>query len=353
MHINTNSKKKTSQILASRKIINGEDAGMLQLLPYKYQFAESFFDLMYANSWHPAEVNLNEDAAMWKSKDALTQREKEVFARSLSFISNLDTVQTYSLMHAVSRQFTAPEIQILLVRQTFEETIHVLSYNRMIELLGLDPEETYGRYRQDNELKKKLDFISDSINLIMDPDFKTGTSENDRIFAEALVNNIMLEGLQFYSSFVQFYALARNGKMMNSARMIGLINRDEATHCALITQVFNLLIQENPHIWTSEFQSVATEKVRQSAELEIEWGHNLIGKGISGINYQNIAQYIQFLADLRLQGINLPKIYNVSNPLPWVDEFTQINQELGAFFETSVSRYSQEQPEFESESLEW
>jgi ribonucleoside-diphosphate reductase beta chain len=75
---------------------------------------------------------MNEDAAMWKDKNALTEAEREVFSRSLSFISNLDTVQTYSLMHALSRQFTAPELQILIVRQTFEESIHVLSYNRMI-----------------------------------------------------------------------------------------------------------------------------------------------------------------------------------------------------------------------------
>ncbi len=353
MKINTNSKSKTAQIIASRKIINGEDAGMLQLLPYKYQFAESFFDTMYANSWHPAEVNLNEDAAMWKDKNSLTEREREIFARSLSFISNLDTVQTYSLMHALSRQFTAPELQILLVRQTFEETIHVLSYNRMIELLGLDPEETYGRYRKDRELKKKLDFISQSVNIIMDPNFRTGTLENNMIFAEALVNNIMLEGLQFYASFIQFYALARNGKMLNSARMIGLINRDEATHCALASHIFNLLMKENPELWTEDFKQLAINKVKQSAELEIEWGLDLIQEGILGINQANLSQYIQFLADLRLEGINLPKLYNVSNPFLWVDDFTQVNQELGAFFETSVSRYSQEQPDFDSESIKW
>jgi ribonucleoside-diphosphate reductase beta chain len=353
MKINTDSKQKTTQILAARKIINGEDAGMLQLLPYKYQFAEGFFDSMYSNSWHPAEVNMNEDAAMWKDKNALNKEERKVFSRSLSFISNLDTVQTYSLMHALSRQFTAPELQILLVRQTFEETIHVLSYNRMIELLGLDPEDTYGRYRKDKDLKKKLDFISQSINIIMDKDFKTGTLENNKIFAEALVNNILLEGLQFYASFLQFYAFARNGKMLNSARMIGLINRDEATHCALITQIFKLLMEENPEIWTQEFKQIAINKVKEAAELEIEWGISLIGNGISGINPENLTQYIQFLADLRLDGMNLPKLYNVTNPFSWIDEYTQINQELGAFFETSVSRYSQEQPDFEQESLQW
>lgn len=353
MQINTSSTQSTQKIISSRKIINGDNAGMLQLLPYKYQFAESFFEEMYSNSWHPAEINLNEDASMWKNKNALTEQEREVFARSLSFVSNLDTVQTYSLMHALARQITAPEIQILVVRQTFEETIHVLSYNRMIELLNLDPEETYGRYRHDQQLKAKLDFISGPINQIMDPNFTTGSFENNQIYLEALVNNVLLEGLFFYSSFLMFYSLARSSKMQNSARMIGLINRDEATHCALVTNIFNLTVSENPELFTESFKQHVRAKVKQAAEVEIDWGMNIIGNGILGINQANLTQYIQFLADVRLAGIGLEKLYNVTNPFPWVDEYTQINQELGAFFETTVSRYNQEHPEFEQESLEW
>jgi ribonucleoside-diphosphate reductase beta chain len=353
MKIDTSSKLVTAKIINSRKIINGDAAGMLQLLPYKYSFAEKFFDEMYANSWHPAEVNLNEDAATWKDKNALNAQERDVFARSLSFVSNLDTVQTYSLMHALSRQITAPEIQILLVRQTFEEVIHVLSYNRMIEILGLNPEETYGRYRHDEDLKAKLDHISSAINKIMDMKFKTGTLENDQTFLEALVNNVLLEGLFFYSSFLMFYALARNNKMLNSARMIGLINRDESTHCTLVCNILRLLIEERPELWTAEFKDKMVQKVKDAVELEIQWGRSIIGNGILGVNPENLKKYVQFLGDLRLQAMGLPQVYFVENPFSWVDDYTQINQELGAFFETTVARYSQEQPEFDQASMEW
>jgi ribonucleoside-diphosphate reductase beta chain len=353
MIINTSSTQKTNQIIQARKVINGKSEGMLQLLPYKYQFAEGFFESMYSNSWHPAEVNLNEDSSQWKNVGGLSPQEKEVFARSLSFISNLDTVQTSSLVHAISRQITAPEIQLLIIRQAFEETIHVLAYNRMIELLGLDPEETYGRYRHDQELKSKLDHICSSINQIMVDDFKTGTPENDQIYLEALVNNILLEGLFFYSSFLMFYSLARTGKMLNSARMIGLINRDEATHRTLVMHILNLIVAENPSLWTTEFQQKMVDKIKKAVELEIAWGCSIIGYGILGINRENLTKYIQFLGDIILTGINLPTQYHNTNPFPWVDNYTQINQELGAFFETSVARYSQEVPQFEEAEMLW
>ena len=352
MKIETTTTQNTAQIISARKIINGDPAGMLQLLPYKYSFADSFFDKMYSNSWHPSEVNLNEDAAMWKG-DTLNATEKEIFARSLSFVSNLDTVQTYSMTHAVSRQITAPEIQLLMIRQVFEETIHVLSYNRMIEILGMNPNDTYGRYRHDAELKAKLDHICESINQIMDESFETGTPENDQIYAEALINNILLEGLFFYSSFLMFYSLARVNKMPNSARMIGLINRDEATHRDLIIKVFNLMMVENPQIWTEEFKAKMTAKVIKSVELETAWGKSIVGEGFLGINNQTLGQYTQFLGDIILSGVGLPKQWHVVNPFPWIDEFTQINEELGAFFETNVSRYSQAVPTFEESSIEW
>jgi len=352
MKINTSSTQQTVTIVSQRRVINAPEDTMLQLLPYKYTWAPEFFDKMYANSWHPAEINLNEDAATWKSSE-LTEQERGVFMRSLAFVSNLDTMQTYSLAHAVSKHITAPEIQLLVIRQLFEETIHVLSYSQMIELLGLDPEETYGRYRHDQTLKNKLDHICEPINRLLDPDFTTGDFDTNQKFLEALVNNILLEGVFFYSSFVMFYALARNNKMLNSARMIGLINRDEATHCGLITLVVNALVDENPELWTEEFQAKMVEMVKRATELEIEWGKAIIGNGILGVNPENITQYIQFLADVRLEGIRLPRQYYVENPFPWVDDFTQIDQELGAFFETTVSRYSQEAPTFEESSLDW
>jgi ribonucleoside-diphosphate reductase beta chain len=187
----------------------------------------------------------------------------------------------------------------------------------------------------------------------MDKDFSTGTQENDQIYVEALVNNVLLEGLFFYTSFVMFYALAQNNKMLNSARMIGLINRDEATHCALVINILNHVVAENPNLWSLDFQQKMVEKIKHAVNLEIEWGKSIIGNGILGVNPENLTKYVQFLGDLRLESIHLPKVWNVENPFPWVDNYTQINQELGAFFETSVARYSQEQPEFEQESLEW
>ena len=312
---------------------------------------------MYGNSWHPREVNLNEDASAWKEDHLMSPTEREIFSRSLSFVSNLDTLQTYSLSNAISKQITAPELLLLVIRQTFEETIHVLSYSNMIEILGINPNETYGRYRKDAFLKAKLDHIVESINKILKPDYKTGTFENDQLFLEALVNNVLLEGLFFYSSFLMFYALARNGKMLNSSRLIGMINRDEATHRDLMILLYGEICNEQPELITKEFQDRMKVKIKEAVELEIDWGLELLstgdGEGLIGLSKKDVKGYIEHLGDVISNRFGYGDIYGTPNPCKWVSDYTDINNELGAFFETTVIRYTQEIPESETASIQW
>ena len=47
---------------------------------------------------------------------------------------------------------------------------------------------------------------------------------------KACIANFILEGIYFYSGFMFFYNLSRNGKMSGSAQEIRYINRDENTH---------------------------------------------------------------------------------------------------------------------------
>lgn len=55
---------------------------------------------------------------------------------------------------------------------------------------------------------------------------------------KTLIANYILEGIYFYSGFMFFYNLSRNGKMSGSAQEIRYINRDENTHLWLFATSF-------------------------------------------------------------------------------------------------------------------
>ena len=125
MQISTNSKSTTTKIVNSRKIINGDEAGMLQLLPYKYPFADKFFDEMYSNSWHPAEVNLNEDAATWKDEhilnpEGLRNNKEFVNHKILDCIGDLFT-SGYRIIASVNCSQGGHYLTNNLLRKLFED----------------------------------------------------------------------------------------------------------------------------------------------------------------------------------------------------------------------------------------
>ena len=86
--------------------------------------------------------------------------------------------------------------------------------------------------------------------------------------------------------------------------------------------------------------------MKASVEMEAEWGASCVGEGILGLTPQNVTEYIQFIGDIRLESIGLPKIWNSKNPFPWLDEFTQGNMIEVNFFEGKVKEY-------QTGTLEW
>ncbi len=333
-------KQRNIDIINNRRVINGPDDGLMQVHPLKHPWADEIFRTMLKNTWVPQEVPMGTDIEMWNDKGALTETERRVYRRSLAFVSNLDGIQTNNLVNNMMRQITSPEVSLAMVRQAFEEALHVHSYATMIEALGLDPEEVYGLYRKDMELYKKNQYVLKAVGKISDPNFKTGTFENDQLYLEACVGNVILEGIYFYSAFLTFYVLKRNNKMPGSAEMIQFINRDEDMHLQVFIRIVNAIKEEQPELWTPEFQARIRQNVIGAVEHELAWGLSCIQDGILGLTPQNLKEYLQFVGDIRLQSIGLPKEWGSKNPFPWIDEFTQGSMVEVNFFEGTVKEYS-------------
>lgn len=333
-------KEKNIDIINERRIINGKDDGLMQMSPLKHPFADEIFRTMLKNTWVPQEVQLGKDVEMWNDKDALTTREREVYKKSLAFVSNLDGIQTNNLIVNICRHITSPEVALCVVRQAYEEALHVHSYATMIEALGFDPEEVYGLYRTDMELYNKNKRVLEAVGKIANPNFKTGTFENDQLYLEACVGNVILEGIYFYSAFLIFYLFRRNNKMPGSADMIQFINRDEDIHLQVFIHIVNTIKEEQPELWTKEFQKRIIQNVKDGVELEQSWGASCIGEGILGLNSENLREYLQFVGDMRLVAIGLPKQWGSKNPFPWIDEITQGSMIETNFFEGTVKEYS-------------
>jgi len=341
----TDEKISNTELINKRRVINGFDDGLMQISPLKHPWARDIFKSMQKNNWVAEEVSFQKDKEQWEANE-ITEQEKECFRKALAFASNLDGLLVNSLSEIIKPHITSPEIVLAIARQIYEECLHVDSYSCMIEAVGFDPEDIYGLYRRDKTLFYKNKRVFESMYNIAKPGFDTKTVENAQAFLIACTTNLIFEGIFFFSAFLIFYNFGRHNKMPGSKEMIQFINRDEDLHVQLFVNIINTMKEEQPEIWTQEVKETCKKNIMDAVEMEVEWGASCVGEGILGLTPQLVGQYIRFIGDMRLSAIGIEKQYNVTNPFPWLDEFTQGNMIEVNFFEGRVREY-------QSGSLEW
>jgi ribonucleoside-diphosphate reductase beta chain len=321
-----------------RRLIEGEKSNLMQIRPVKHTWAMKVLEKMQNNAWDQREIDLTDDAKQYAT-GALVDGNLKAYKKALAFLSNLDGIQLNNLTTNIGKHITSPEVAMCIVRQAWEEAQHVLSYAQMIESIGFDPEEVYWMFETDPILAEKNQFITESSEVLG----KGFTAEN---FVKAVVANIALEGIYFFNGFLVFYTLERQNLMRGSANMIRQIQKDEETHLTLFINMWNTLRQERPELFTKQLLDDCRKIIRAAAEHEIVWGKWIISEGVMGLTDVIIEDFIRNLADVRLESIGLPKLYDVKNSIPWFYEVSNVNMGDTNFFEGKTANY-------ESGSLIW
>lgn len=317
-----------------RKMIAGNVTNLFNLNNVKYQWANKLYRLMMENFWIPEKVSLFDDK---RAYDELTPAEQNAYDGILSFLVFLDSIQTNNLPN-ISDYITAPEVNLILAIQTYQEAVHSQSYAYIIEsIIPAEKRETiYDRWRDDKVLLERNKYIADIYQKFVD-------DRNDVNFARVLVANFLLEGLYFYNGFNFFYNLAARSLMIGTADEIKYINRDELTHCVIFANIIKEIRKERPQFFNDD---EICKMFRKATEQEIAWSNHIIGDQVLGITPQTIEQYTKFMANKRLKEIGLEPIYEGFDETPYknLEKISDTNGEgnvKGNFFEANVSSYNQ------------
>jgi len=322
-----------------KRIING-GADVNQLVPFKYKWAWEKYLATCANHWMPQEINMSRDIALWKNPNGLTEDERRLVKRNLGFFVTADSLAANNIVLGTYRHITAPECRQFLLRQAFEEAIHTHAYQYIVESLGLDEGEIFNAYHEVKSIRDKDEFLIPFIDTLTDPNFTTGTPENDQALLKSLiVFACLMEGLFFYVGFVQILALGRQNKMTGAAEQYQYILRDESMHCNFGIDLINQIKLENPHLWTPQFRDEVRGLFMRAVELEYAYAEDTMPRGVLGLNASMFKSYLRFIANRRAQQIGLDPLFpQEENPFPWMSEMIDLKKERN-FFETRVIEY--------------
>ncbi len=198
-------------------------------------------------------------------------------------------------------------------------------------------------------IKEKDDYVTNLTKSILDPNFAVDTSKPETM--QKLVHDlvgfyVIMEGIFFYAGFAMMLNLLRNNKMVGIGEQFQYIMRDESVHLKFGMHMINTIVDEHPEIWTEEFKAQLVKNITEAVDLEDTYAKDALPKGILGLRSDTIREYLEFIADRRLERINLPKQYGTKNPFPWMSEVIDLSKEKN-FFESRVTEYQQ------GGALEW
>ena len=321
--------------LRLRRMIGGNTTNLNDFNNMKYSWVSDWYRQAMNNFWIPEEINLSQD---FKDYPRLDKAERTDYDKILSFLVFLDSLQSNNLP-TVSEYLTANEVNLCLHIQAFQECIHSQSYSYMLDTI-CSPEERNDilyQWKTDEHLLNRNKFIGDCYNEFHEKRDKFS-------LMKTLIANFILEGIYFYSGFMFFYNLSRNGKMSGSAQEIRYINRDENTHLWLFRSIILELKKEEPDMFTPEKIKVYEDMMREGVKQEIAWGQYVIGNDVQGLNAQMVSDYIQYLGNLRWSGLGFGFLYEENQKEPenmkWVSQYSNANMVKTDFFEARSTAYA-------------
>ncbi|HER34544.1 MAG TPA: ribonucleotide-diphosphate reductase subunit beta [Halothiobacillaceae bacterium] len=325
--------------VSEKRIINAT-ADVNQLLPLKYQWAWEKYLAGCNNHWMPTEVSMQADIALWKSRDGLTEDERNMVMRNLGFFATAESLVANNIVLAVYEQVTNPECRQYLLRQAFEEAVHTHTFQYIVDSLGLAEGELFNMYREVPSITAKDSWALKYTQDLSEGTFNTSTHEGAQNFLRDLVAfYVVFEGMWFYTGFAQILSLGRRNKMTGIAEQYQYIMRDESIHLNFGIDLINQIKIENPELWGEAFQHEVHEMLREACELEIDYARDTIPNGLLGLNAEMCEEYMHFITNRRCSQIGLAELYpGATNPFPWMSEVVDLKKEKN-FFETRVTDY--------------
>ncbi len=318
-----------------RRMVHGNSTNLNDFNNMRYKWVSDWYRQTMNNFWIPEEINLTQDT---KDYPLLEPAERKAYDKILSFLVFLDSLQSNNLP-SISEYITANEVNLCLHIQTFQECVHSQSYSYMLDSICSPEErnEILYQWRTDEHLLRRNTFIGNCYNEFQE-------NKDGFTLVKTLIANFILEGIYFYSGFMFFYNLSRNGKMPGSAQEIRYINRDENTHLWLFRNILLELKKEEPELFTPEKIQVYEEMMREGVRQEIAWGQYVIGNNIRGLNAQMVSDYIHYLGNLRWTSLGFRPLYETHRTEPesmqWVSLYANANMVKTDFFEAKSTAYA-------------
>lgn len=295
--------------------------------PFEYPWAYEFYKNQQHMHWLPDEVPLADDLKDFREK--LDNDNKKLLSQIFRFFTQADVDVCCGYAKHYLPTFKKPEVRMMLAAFAAMEAVHQEAYALLVDTLEFDESE-FQMFANIKAMADKHEYLT---NFSMDDAFN--------IAKTIAVYSGFTEGVQLFSSFAILLNYPRHNLMKGMGQIITWSVRDETMHVEGMSRLFREFIRENPEIWNDKLKFEIYCAAERVVELEDAFIDTVFEScNVPGLTANEVKEYIRYIADRRLLGLGLKKIFHSqNNPLPWLDYMLNAVEHTN-FFENRSTEYA-------------
>lgn len=310
----------------------------LTLRPMKYPVFYEMYKNGIKNTWTVDEIDFSADLVDLHSK--LNDAERFLIHRLVAFFATGDSIVGNNLVLNLYKHVNSPEARLYLSRQLYEEALHVQFYLTLLDNYIPDMKErekAFAAIHNIPSIAAKAEYSFKWMDSIHQLNQLHSIEDRRRFIMNMVCFAGTIEGLFFFAAFAYVYFLRSKGLLNGLASGTNWVFRDESCHIDFAFEVVRTAVQEQPELMDNRMRDMIKVMVQDAIDVEMKFADDILEHGIAGLSKKDMRSYLEYIADIRLETLNISKQYNAKNPFPFME--LQDSQELTNFFERRVSAY--------------
>jgi ribonucleoside-diphosphate reductase beta chain len=275
----------------------------------------------------------------------------DIMVKNLAFQWELDSVASHSIAPLFSPFVSNSELWAALVKNSEVECLHALTYSEIVRQCVSDPQDVFAEVMKNKHTIERSIAVTKVFNDFQKAgaEYKLGLIKNDQstynIVFKGFIALYCLERIQFMSSFAATFAVCEQGYFQGIGKLIQKIMQDEiGCHAPVDRYVIACEMKNKKGIAAisecgEEIKSILAEVVG----LEYKWNDYLFsdGRSIVGLNKPLLDEWVRWNAQPVYDTLcfDLPWARLIKNPLPWMDNWLDINKFQVANQESDNANY--------------
>ena len=329
-------------------LLCGKQYGMFDTINKKHPEIWDLYKQCKSLDWDENEVSYASCLADFERCDKSTY---QAMIMTLAFQWEADSVVS-RLAPTLSPFITSSELWAAWQRVSDQEVIHAACYSEIIRNSFKNPQEVFDEILKIDKALSRLNVIGKILHdtSVISHKYALGEVTDDEAYNQVflfIVAVLLLERIQFISSFAVTFAICDTGLFEPIGAMIQKIAQDELeTHVALDKAVLkHEMGTKRGRAVFEKNESIILEMIDEVVSYEMEWVDYLFGEGrsIVGLNSDLLKQWVLFNAKdvYSFFKIKSDKFSSLPtrNPLPFMEKWLNISTKQGSPQESDITQY--------------